>query len=72
MANPDFYIPGATVTMQIDKRVSPDVIAQLQAMGHKTQLANAPGNNVGILIDLNSGALSGGTIADRNGQAVGF
>ncbi|HPI00913.1 MAG TPA: gamma-glutamyltransferase family protein [Bacillota bacterium] len=72
VANPDFYIPGATVTMQIDKRVSPDVIAQLQAMGHKTQLANAPGNNVGILIDLNSGALSGGTIADRNGQAVGF
>lgn len=72
VANPDFYTPGAAVTMQIDRRVPTELVEALKAKGHKLQLANAPGNNVGIMVNPRSGAISGGVIADRNGQAVGF
>lgn len=72
VARRDFYVPGATITMQIDRRVSPDLVKALEAMGHKVTLANAPGYDVGIFVDPRSGSLSGGTIGARNGQAVGF
>lgn len=72
VARPDFFMPGATITMQIDNRVSPSLVKALESMGHKVTLASAPGNNVGILVDQRSGALSGGSIGARNGQAVGF
>ncbi len=72
VARPDFYVPGAAITMQIDRRVSPDLVKALEARGHKVTLASAPGNNCGVLVNPENGALSGGTIAARNGQAVGY
>lgn len=73
-AEPNFYMPGAEVTMSIEGRVSPQVVQELEAMGHRTRIVDeySQGNMQGILVNQQTGTMTAGADARRTMYAVGF
>lgn len=74
--DPNFYKPGASTALQIERRVSADAIRKLEAMGHTVrplpEFTAAVGGMQGILIDLKKGTMTGGADPRRAGYAVGW
>ena len=73
-AEPNFYLPGAEIVLNLENRISADVVSALVDMGHNVELA-APysfGSNQGILRDAGTGTLSAGADPRRVGYAVGW
>lgn len=73
-AKPNFYKPGAEISMRVEGRVSDRVIARLEEMGHQTDAAAefAIGNMQGILMDPNTGTMKAGADPRRMMYAVGW
>jgi len=74
VADPNFYRTGATVTMQLEDRVSAETLAGLRSKGHQVDLREpySVGNMQGILADPVTGALYGGADPRSSGYAIGF
>ena len=73
-AEPNFYLPGAEIVLNLENRVAPETADALAAMGHNVELA-APysfGSNQGILRDAATGTMSAGADPRRVGYAVGW
>lgn len=73
-AEPNFYLPGAGVVLNLESRVSPGIAARLGALGHNVELA-APyslGSNQGIFRDAVTGTLWAGADPRRVAYAVGW
>ena len=75
-ADPNFYKPGAGVTIAIESRVSREALDQLEAMGHNINIlpewTAGVGGMQGILIDLEHGTMTGGADPRRAGYAIGW
>lgn len=74
-ANPNFYKPGAEVTVNIEGRVAPAVLAELRAMGHKLDVLpgwGSLGHMQTIRVDPKTGALTAGGDPRRTGYAMGY
>ena len=72
-ADPNFYKPGAAITVQAEGRFADTVLQGLTAMGHRIEKVGpyAIGSVQGILVD-SSGARMGGADSRRMGYAVGY
>ena len=72
-ADPNFYSPGAAITVQAEGRLADPVLQGLTAMGHRIERVGpyAIGSVQGILVD-SSGARMGGADSRRMGYAVGY
>ena len=72
-ADPNFYKPGAAVTVQAEGRFAPAVLEGLTAMGHRVERVGpyAIGSVQGIMVDP-SGARMAGADPRRMGYAVGY
>jgi gamma-glutamyltranspeptidase / glutathione hydrolase len=72
-ADPNFYRPGAAITVQAERRFPDATIQRLTAMGHNIELVGpyAIGSVQGILADA-SGARMAGADPRRMGYAVGY
>lgn len=72
-AEPNFYKPGAAVTMQAESRFPPETFAALTAMGHRIEKVGpySIGSIQGIMIDP-SGSAMGGADLRRMGYAIGY
>ena len=73
-ADPNFYRPGAGITVGLEGRIAPLVVAELVAMGHTVELSReyAFGNMQGILMNLATGTMTAGADPRRMGYAVGW
>jgi gamma-glutamyltranspeptidase/glutathione hydrolase len=73
-AEPNFYMPGAEVTIALEGRVAPQVIQKLQEMGHLTRVVDeySQGNMQGIYFNQEAGTMMAGADARRTMYAVGF
>jgi gamma-glutamyltranspeptidase/glutathione hydrolase len=75
-AKPNFYKPGAAMTITIENRVAKDQLAKLQAMGHHLNVTSdftgAVGGMQGIAIDQAKGTMVAGADPRRTGYAVGW
>ena len=73
-AEPNFYRPGSEVTVRLESRIAPEVVARLEAMGHT--VAPAPeysiGNMQGILANTTTQTLTAGADPRRMTYAVGW
>jgi gamma-glutamyltranspeptidase/glutathione hydrolase len=73
---PNFYRPGAAMTLAIEGRISPDVVKALGAMGHNVQLlpefTAGVGGMQGILVDEVAGTMTAGADPRRAGYAIGW
>ena len=73
-AEPNFYLPGAEIVLNLENRIAPETAGALSAVGHNVELA-APysfGSNQGILRDAATGTMSAGADPRRVGYAVGW
>ncbi|WP_336965801.1 gamma-glutamyltransferase family protein [Sphingobium aquiterrae] len=72
-AAPNFYRPGAAITVQMESRVSPATVQALAALGHRTEAVGpyAIGSIQGVLVDP-SGTRMGGADPRRMGYAIGY
>lgn len=74
-AKPNFYKPGAEITVQIEGRVPPATIAALKAMGHTVQVLpgwGSLGHMQVIRVDAKTGAKTAGADPRRTGYAMGY
>ena len=73
-AKPNFYNPDAEITMRVEGRVSPQVLARLKEMGHRPQATDefTMGNMQGILMNLKTGTMTAGADPRRMMYAVGW
>ena len=74
-ANPNFYKPGAAITVQVEGRVPPATVAALKAMGHKVDVLpgwGSLGHMQVIRIDQKTGAKTAGADPRRTGYAMGY
>ncbi len=73
-AKPNFYKPGAEVTMRVEGRVPRQVVDRLKKMGHRPQVTAefAIGNMQGILTNLKTGTMTAGADPRRTMYAVGW
>jgi gamma-glutamyltranspeptidase/glutathione hydrolase len=74
-AEPNFYKPGAAITVQIEGRVAPATIDALKAMGHTVQVLpgwGSLGHMQVIRIDQTTGAMTAGADPRRTGYAMGY
>ena len=73
-ANPNFYRPGADITVRIEARMAPQVVADLEAMGHIVETVGeyAFGNMQGVLVNSEVGTMMAGADARRMMYAVGW
>lgn len=71
--DPNFYKPGAAMSVQMEGRFSENIVASLGAMGHRIEKVGpyAIGSIQGILADP-SGARMGGSDPRRMGYGVGY
>jgi gamma-glutamyltranspeptidase/glutathione hydrolase len=74
-ATPNFYKPGAEISVEIENRVPAETMAALRAMGHK--LVTVPGwasigNLQAIRIDPSTGAMTAGADPRRTMYAMGY
>ena len=73
-AEPNFYQPGAEVEVGLEGRIAPQVIADLEAMGHTVDVAGewSMGNMQGILVNPGTGTMAAGADPRRMMYAVGW
>jgi gamma-glutamyltranspeptidase/glutathione hydrolase len=74
-ADPNFYKPGAAITVRIENRVSAETIAALKAMGHTVEVLGgwgSLGHMQTIRIDPKTGAMTAGGDPRRTGYAMGY
>ena len=73
-AEPNFYRPGAGVTVQLESRISPEVVAGLEAMGHTVIAVSeySIGSMQGILAHPATQTLTAGADPRRMTYAVGW
>ncbi len=74
-AEPNFYKPGAAITVQIEGRVPAATIASLTAMGHTVQVLpgwGSLGHMQVISVDQKTGAMTAGADPRRTGYAMGY
>jgi gamma-glutamyltranspeptidase/glutathione hydrolase len=76
-ARPDFYKPGAEVTIGFESRMPEETRKGLEAKGHKIRLEEQPwaqvfGGMQGILINRAQGTMTGGADPRRGGCAIGY
>ena len=74
-AKPNFYKPGAEITVQVEGRVPPATIAALKAMGHTVQVLpgwGSLGHMQVIRVDPKTGAKTAGADPRRTGYAMGY
>ncbi|WP_327754931.1 gamma-glutamyltransferase (plasmid) [Sphingobium sp. SJ10-10] len=72
-ADPNFYKPGAAITVQAEGRFADPVLQGLTAMGHRIEKVRpySIGSVQGVLVDP-SGARMGGADPRRMGYAMGY
>ncbi|PBN42444.1 gamma-glutamyltransferase [Sphingobium sp. D43FB] len=72
-AKPNFYKPGAAITIQLEDRFAPPDVSALKAKGHSVEMvgAFAIGSIQGVMVDP-SGARMGGSDPRRMGYAMGY
>ena len=74
-AKPNFYKPGAAITVQVEGRVPPATIAALKAMGHTVDVLpgwGSLGHMQVIRVDQKTGAKTAGADPRRTGYAMGY
>ncbi|MDH4065751.1 MAG: gamma-glutamyltransferase [Acidobacteriota bacterium] len=74
-AEPNFYKPGAEITVRIEGRVPAATIAALKAMGHAVEVLpgwGSLGHMQVIRIDQKTGAMTAGADPRRTGYAMGY
>ena len=75
-AKPNFYKPGAEISVTIENRVPASVLRALGEMGHKlapaTDFTAAVGGMQAIVIDLDKSTMLAGADPRRTGYAVGW
>ena len=73
-ADPNFYRAGSEVTVRVEKRVAPQVMADLEAMGHRVEEAGeySMGNMQGILFNPATRTMTAGADPRRMMYAVGW
>ncbi len=74
-ATPNFYKPGAAITVQIEGRVPAATIAALRAMGHTVEVLpgwGSLGHMQVIRVDQKTGAMTAGADPRRTGYAMGY
>ncbi len=74
-AQPNFYKPGAAITVQIEGRVPAATIAALEAMGHTVDVLpgwGSLGHMQVIRVDQKTGAMTAGADPRRTGYAMGY
>lgn len=74
-AAPNFYKPGAAITVTIEGRVSPATVAALRAMGHEIKVLpgwGSLGHMQTIRVDPVTGRLTAGGDPRRTGYAIGY
>ena len=74
-AKPNFYKPGAEVTVQIENRFPQATIDALKALGHNVQVLNgwgSLGHMQAIRVDPKTGAMMAGGDPRRTGYAMGY
>lgn len=75
VAKPNFYKPGAAVTVQVESRLPPATIEALRAMGHTIDVLpgwGSIGHVQAIRIDPVTGAMTAGADPRRTGYAMGY
>jgi gamma-glutamyltranspeptidase / glutathione hydrolase len=74
-AEPNFYKPGAAITVQIESRVPAATIEALKAMGHTVRVLpgwGSLGHMQVIAVDPRTGAMTAGADPRRTGYAMGY
>jgi len=73
-AKPNFYKPGAEMTMRVEGRVPSRILGRLEEMGHRPRATAefAIGNMQGILMNPNTGTMTAGADPRRMMYAVGW
>ena len=74
-AKPNFYKPGAAVTVDVENRAGPAVIEALRAKGHTVNVLSgwgSLGHMQSIRIDPRTGAITAGADPRRTGYAMGY
>jgi len=74
-AEPNFYKPGAAITVQIEGRVPAATIEALKAMGHTVRVLpgwGSLGHMQVIGVDPRTGAMTAGADPRRTGYAMGY
>ena len=73
-ADPNFYRPGANVTVLVEGRIAPSVVTDLEAMGHTVARTGeySLGSMQGILVDTETGSLAAGADPRRMTYAIGW
>jgi gamma-glutamyltranspeptidase / glutathione hydrolase len=75
-AEPNFYKPGAKITMAIERRVPAATIKALEGMGHTVRLlpeyTPGVGGMQGILVNLGTKTMTAGADPRRAGYAIGW
>jgi gamma-glutamyltranspeptidase/glutathione hydrolase len=73
---PNFYKPGAKMTIAIERRISAATVKALEAMGHTVELlpefTAGVGGMQGIVIDQKTRAMTAGADPRRAGYAIGW
>jgi gamma-glutamyltranspeptidase / glutathione hydrolase len=75
-ARPNFYKPGAAISITIENRVPQATLEKLESWGHKFNVTSnftaAVGGMQAIVIDLATGTMEAGADPRRTGYAVGW
>lgn len=75
-AEPNFYKPGAAMTVAMERRVPAETRKALEAMGHTLRVlpefTAAVGGMQGILVDSAKGTMTAGADPRRAGYAIGW
>ncbi len=74
-AEPNFYKPGAAITVQIEGRVPAATVEALKAMGHQVRVLpgwGSLGHMQVIGVDPRTGAMTAGADPRRTGYAMGY
>jgi gamma-glutamyltranspeptidase / glutathione hydrolase len=74
-ADPNFYKPGAAITVNIENRTPEATLNALRAMGHKLTVEpgwGSIGHMQAVRVDLKTGAMTAGADPRRTGYAMGY
>ena len=75
-AAPNFYKPGADISVTIESRVPPTTMKALTDMGYKLKpvgaFTAAVGGMQAVVVDLDTGTMTAGADPRRTGYAVGW
>ena len=74
VADPNFYRAGSDITVRLEGRIAPQVIDDLEAMGHIVEVAHKWefGNMQGVLMNPETGTMMAGADPRRMMYAVGW